>query len=630
MESTGEQNRKSRYHFGVGSASKNLAVAELRTMVHSLFLESCASVDLSSRLLFVVLTVCVSHEAQFNGSKKPRGEDNYSAEEIIEDLQAISESQKETKNRRKKKQGPVAAFDSYVLAAVCALACELQLFPLVPRGGDNSVVNNVQDIAKPAKMQGSSDEFQTGIDSAIRHTHRILAILEALFSLKPSSVGTPWSYSSNEIVAAAMVAAHISELFRRSKACMHALSVLMRCKWDHEIHSRASSLYNLIDIHSKAVASIVNKAEPLGATLVHIPNCKDSLDIKRQNHCETSSSFDPRRTSISSSMDSAPSELRQKSENTSYQKESSGSTLGKGVASLPLDASDLANFLTTDRHIGFSCSTQIFLRSMLAEEQQFCFSVVSLLWHKLIASPETQPCAESTSAQQGWRQVVDALCNVVSASPTKAATAVVLQAERELQPWIAKDDDLGQKMWRVNQRIVKLIVELMRNHDSAESLVILASASDLLLRATDGMLVDGEACTLPQLELLEVTARAVQPVLELGESGLAVADGLSNLLKCRLSATVRCLSHPSAHVRALSISVLRDILHTGSIRSGPKPPQINGIHDPSYPYFNLDVTDWQADIEKCLTWEAHSQLSNELSIKYLNTAAKELGCTITI
>lgn len=78
---------------------------------------------------------------------------------------------------------------------------------------------------------------------------------------------------------------------------------------------------------------------------------------------------------------------------------------------------------------------------------------------------------------------------------------VLLQAERELQPWIAKDDDQGQKMWRINQRIVKLIVELMRIHDSPESLVILSSASDLLLRATDGMLVDGEACTLPQLEV---------------------------------------------------------------------------------------------------------------------------------
>ncbi|KAJ9166842.1 hypothetical protein P3X46_021538 [Hevea brasiliensis] len=134
--------------------------------------------------------------------------------------------------------------------------------------------------------------------------------------------------------------------------------------------------------------------------------------------------------------------------------------------------------------------------------------------------------------------VVDALCNVVSASPTKAATAVVLQAERELQPWIAKDDDQGQKMWRINQRIVRLMVELMRNHDTPEALVILASASDLLLRATDGMLVDGEACTLPQLELLEATARAVQPVLEWGESGFAVADGLSDLLKCRLPATI--------------------------------------------------------------------------------------------
>lgn len=41
----------------------------------------------------------------------------------------------------------------------------------------------------------------------------------------------------------------------------------------------------------------------------------------------------------------------------------------------------------------------------------------------------------------------------------------------------------------------------MRNYDAPESLVILASASDLLLRATDGMLVDGEACTLPQLEV---------------------------------------------------------------------------------------------------------------------------------
>uniref|UniRef100_A0A5B7AQX9 GIGANTEA n=1 Tax=Davidia involucrata TaxID=16924 RepID=A0A5B7AQX9_DAVIN len=631
-ESSREQIRKTRYLFGLGSASKNLAVAELRTMVHSLFLESCASVELASRLLFVVLTVCVSHEAQPNGSKRPRGEDRHPLNEVSEDLQAVSEKQRDMGTRKTKKQGPVAAFDSYVLAAVCALSCELQLFPLISRGSSHSDSKNVLDIAKPAKINGSSSEFQNSIDSAVRHTHRILSILEALFSLKPSSVGTSWSYSSNEIVAAAMVAAHISELFRRSKACMHALSVLMRCKWDNEIHSRASSLYNLIDIHSKAIASIVNKAEPLEAHLMQAPVWKVTPvchDGRKQNKCANTSCLESAQTLAMRCEDSADSRTLLKCDKSSHSNEGTGNNMGKGITSFPLDASDLANFLTMDRHIGFNCSAKVLLRSVLAEKQELCFSVVSLLWHKLIAAPETQPSAESTSAQQGWRQVVDALCNVVSSSPTKAATAVVLQAEKELQPWIAKDDDQGQKMWRINQRIVKLIVELMRNHETPESLVILSSASDLLLRATDGMLVDGEACTLPQLELLEATARAAQLVLEWGESGLAVADGLSNLLKCRLPATIRCLSHPSAHVRALSTSVLRDISHSGSWKSSNKQGDINGIHGPTYQYLNVGIIDWQADIEKCLTWEAHSRLATGMPIQFLDTAAKELGCTIS-
>lgn len=98
-------------------------------------------------------------------------------------------------------------------------------------------------------------------------------------------------------------------------------------------------------------------------------------------------------------------------------------------------------------------------------------------------------------------------------------------------------------------------------------------------------------------------------------------------MQCRLPATIRCLSHPSAHVRALSTSVLRDILHTGSIRSSPNSPQKIGIYNQ---YFILGVIYWQADIEKCLTWEAHSRLSNGLSIEFLDTAAMELGCIISI
>lgn len=594
-ESSFQQTKKTRYVFG--SASKNLAVAELRTMVHSLFLESCATVELSSRLLFVILTVCVSHEAQLHVGKKPRGDSNSSSDSVPES---------ESSRKRTNKQGPVAAFDSYVLAAVCALACELQLFPLISRAGNRS--KNVEKTSDGIK---SMNGFQSSIDSAVSHTRRILAILEALFSLKPSSVGTSWSYSSNEIVAAAMVAAHISELFRRSKACTHALSVLIRCKWDKQIHSTASSLYNLIDIHSKAVASIVNKAEPLD---VHIKDPPVTLNGKRQNSCIQVN--DPvAKTSVKVSK---------------LCEEECGSGSQKEIMSFPFNASELANFLTMDRHIGFNCSARVLLRSVLTEKQELCFSVVSLLWHKMIASPETQLNAVSTSAQQGWRQVVDALCNVVLASPTTAATAIVLEAERELQPWIAKDDDLGQKMWRVNQRIVKLIVELMRNHETLESLVILASALDLLLRATDGMLVDGEACTLPQLELLEAIARAVHPVLEWGESGFAVADGLSNLLKCRLPATVRCLSHPSAHVRTLSISVLRAILHVGSIKLKPTAQQPNTSSIHHHYMTSGDVIDWDADLAKCLTWEAHGRIATGMPIQYLDTASKELGCPLSI
>lgn len=407
-ESSTEQNRKTRYLSSLGSASKNLAVAELRTMVHSLFLESCASVELASRLLFVVLTVCVSHEAQSTGNKKPRIEESYQSDETTEDSPDMSDKVKEIRTKMTKKQGPVAAFDSYVLAAVCALACELQLFPFVSKANNHSHSKDAKNDAKPVKINGTSNEFQSSIDSAISHTRRILAILEALFSLEPSSLGTSWSYSSIEIVAAAMVAAHVSELFRRSKACMHALSVLMRCKLDNEIHTRASSLYNLIDIHSKVVASIVNKAEPLEAHLLHAPVRKESpshLNGRKQEQYKNGRTLElGQPSSFMQSKGSTDSESKRKFVSASHPNEVSN-TLGKGIASFPLDASDLANFLTKDRHLGFNCGAQVFLGSMLAEKQELCFSVVSLLWYKLISAPETKPTAEGTSAQQGWRQV---------------------------------------------------------------------------------------------------------------------------------------------------------------------------------------------------------------------------------
>ncbi|XP_042396674.1 protein GIGANTEA-like isoform X1 [Zingiber officinale] len=627
-ENSAEQLSKSRAHGSMWSPTKNLAIAELHTMIHSLFLESCASMDLASRLLFVMLTVSVSHEALPNGgSKRPTECGSYSSEDVSGDL--LVNRKPGTGNKSRKKQGPVATFDSYVLAAVCALACELQLFPVITKTGLHTDSKGSAKSTKPAKTSRVSHELHNSIRFAVCHTRRILGILEALFSLKPSSVGTSWGYSSNEIVAAAMVAAHVSELFGRSKACMNALSVMMRCKWDVEISTRASSLYNLIDIHSKVVASIVHKAEPLEAHLVHAqvqkddPTCPSgSLSVFARSSTFESDDIPCSESTYSSSKISSKNDKRNLSTDTVTE------TSAKSISSLSVEASDLANFLMKDRYIGFSYGAQALLRSV-AEKQELCFSVVSLLWHKLIAAPETKMSAESTSAHQGWRQVVDAICNVVSASPTKASTAIVLQAEKDLQSWIARDDEQGQKMWRINHRIVKLIVELMRNHDTPEALIILASASDLLLRATDGMLVDGEACTLPQLELLEVTAKAIQLVTNWGQPGVAVADGLSNLLKCRLSATIRCLSHPSAHVRALSTSVLRDILH-GSPTTSSACLNVNRvIPDSAYQCLNLGIISWRADIEKCIQWEAQSRLASGLTLVYLSAAAKELGCPVS-
>ncbi|KAJ6816562.1 protein GIGANTEA-like [Iris pallida] len=620
-ETSVEQSKKLRSNGGMWSTTKNLAVAELRTMIHSLFLESCASMDLASRLLFVVLTVCVTHEASPNGSKKSTSNEVFASDDLS-DEHGASKDKATVATKKKKKQGPVATFDSYVLAAICALSCELQLFPLISKNGTHLASKDSVRMTKAAKTNGVVNE---GVSSAVRHTRRILGILEALFSLKPSSVGTSWSYGSNEIVAAAMVAAHVSELFRRSKPCINSLSVLMRCKWDTEISERASSLYHLIDIHGKTVASIVIQAEPLEAHLVRAPLWKEQPVClharKKTSLTSSSSSFELVDNSSFQSQGDSSGEC----EDQTILNKAILYTSEKSYASLPVDASDLANFLTMDWKIGYTSCAHAPLRSILAEKQELCFSVVSLLWQKLIAAPETQMSAESTSAQQGWRQVVDALCDVVSASPTKASTAIVLQAERDLQPWIARDDEQGQKMWRINQRIVKLIVELMRNHDSPEALIVLASASDLLLRATDGMLVDGEACTLPQLELLEIAARSVHLVADWGEPGLAVADGLSNLLKCRLSAAIRCLSHPSAHVRALSLSVLRDIMHSNPVKSSSSR---NGICTPPYRSFSVGTINWHADIDKCIKWEAHSRQATGLALAFLDAAANELGCPL--
>lgn len=381
------------------SELKNLST-ELRTMLHSLFLGPCASVELASRLLFVVFTVCVSEEGEMRFMKL--GDD---------------------------KRGPIAAFDSCIVASVCALSFELHTYSLLP------------------KRSGR------GKCRAIAHTRRILAILEALVSSRISCIGTLPSCSSEETMANVVAAAHICDVFRRSKACMESLSLLKRRKWDKEIRSRANSLFNLIDSHCKTVASMAEKVSAMEDSSLHGKKCKNF------SHCE-----------------SGKCEKLAGSEGLSTYEKAEASEAEKHAQRAPI--------------------------LFLVEKQEMCFSVVSLLWRVLVASSEVETRGEGSSSQQGWRKVVDALSKVISASPAKAAAAVVLQAGSEMKPWIVKDDDLGRKTRRINREVVRVVAELMNNHESSESLIIMATSSDLLLRATDGIFVDEEACILPQLQVI--------------------------------------------------------------------------------------------------------------------------------
>nr|AMR58260.1 gigantea [Oncidium hybrid cultivar] len=613
-----EQSKNLKNRCGMSSNTKNLAAAEIRTMIHSLFLESCASEDLASRLLFVVLTVCISHDALPNGNKRPTGSTTFSSGGLTDQLE-ILDFKKSGPSRKRRKQGPAATFDSYVLAAICGLSCELQLLPLISKNGFHLDSEHPVRLAKAAKTNGSSHKVYNGYEfSSSAHSQisnfRSSFLIEAIIGWNLMGL----EFERDCCCSYGCCPCFWSYLGRSEGLHKFTFCFGWRCKWDKvRIYARASSLYHLVDLHGKTVASIVDKAEPLEAQLVLVPLKKDISLCSMSEHALSSSSTVSLKPKDNGSMESKDSSIAPVNYGEAKLINSMAvETSEKSMERFSQDASDLANFLTKDLNGRFNCNSQVLLRSVLAEKQELCFSVVSLLWHKLISAPETKMSAESTSAQQGWRQVVDALCEVVSASPAKASTAIVLQAERDLQPWIARDDEQGQKMWRINQRIVKLIVELMRSQGSPETLIILASTSDLLLRATDGMLVDGEACTLPQLELLEMTARAIHLVANWGETGLAVADGLTNLLKCRLSATVRCLSHPSALVRALSISVLRDIMHPSPIKSSNYANKERlHLYDPPY------ITNWHSDVDNCIKWEARSRQATGMSLSFLGSAS---------
>lgn len=434
-----------------------------------------------------------------------------------------------------------------------------------------------------------------------------------------------------------MVAAHVSDLLGRSKACMHALSVMMRCKWDSELCARASTVLALIDANRKAVASIIDKSESSVSHVQYRAENNYSTDRAAYSgvgiHTEVAIDQNHEGGNILS-LENCHGQVEVKSHNGQEKKFMDVVIAGSGkvIANLSMDGSDVVSLLTVDRHKWVNHNVGNFVTAVLEEKQDLCVASVPLLWQRLITAPEMQMSVESTSAKQGWRQVVDALCNIVLASPAKAATAIVVQAERDLQPWVARHDSQGQQIWRLNQRIVSLLAELLRYHNAPEALMVLANASDLLMRATDGMLVDGEACTTPQLELLEAMAVTAQLSLGWGVPGKAMAEGLWNLLKYRLPATVQCLSHSSAHVRALSTSVLRDILHAESLNFRYCKNFSEKNHHSEHLYYGKDIVvqDWNKAVEQCLAWEAHNRQARGMSIALLALAANALGFSANV
>ena len=104
---------------------KHTASTELRAMVHALFTEACPSAGLAARLLSVAFTVYLSHDAIQQGIRKSKNSHCSNESEVDTGSATVR-----VRKTAEKERGAVSTFDSYVIAAVCALACEVQLLSL--------------------------------------------------------------------------------------------------------------------------------------------------------------------------------------------------------------------------------------------------------------------------------------------------------------------------------------------------------------------------------------------------------------------------------------------------------------------------------------------------------------------
>eukprot|EP00250_Pteridium_aquilinum_P013017 c21079_g1_i1 orf=657-4169(-) len=610
--------------FGIGRYGFNqVASTELRAMVHSLFTEACPSADLAAQLLSVAFTVCLSHDAVHQGSRKvdmslPNDELNEGGRSPMKVQSRMSSAGKQ--------RGAVSTFDSYVVAAVCALACEVQLLSLPAPLLGTSKQKSFQSAGSGVGNSGNLSSIQVGIVSAVNNARRLLRLLEALLSLVPQSsyiIPISGSSSSGEIVAAAVVAAHISDVLGKSKACMHALAAIVRCSWEPKLSATATSVLALVEGNRKVVAAVVDSSgnsilnESMGTD--DLQECTAEMTTKSviegKAHVQCSVSDSKKAMQKLQSCHGCDTELGgfEGGPKKNLASVSMKTRPEKSFRGLPINASDVVSLLCMDKDNAPNDNIGSFVTTVLQENKDLSIAAVPLLCKRLLTAPEVPTNGEGTSAKRGWRQVVEALCNIVSVYPEKAAAAIMFQVEKDLQPWVCKDDTPEfVDVWQANQRIVCLLSELLRLHHAPEALKIVAKHTSTLEGATEGLAVDGEACTMPQLELLEAAAVATQLLIL---SNSPTGESLSVLLKMRLPAIVHCLSHNSAHVRALSMALLQNEVYSNSvslhIQKGKRPRE-----------------DWKLSVEECVAREMHSLQAMGMSISMLVDAATTLGCCV--
>ncbi|CAM6083592.1 unnamed protein product [Calypogeia fissa] len=634
---------------GSGPNAKAVGMAELRAMVHCLFTEPFLSPNLAAQLLSDALTLCLSHDAKREIELKAAARDRQGRRLSTvggERPSSSKEIDRHSGDEAGKNRGAVATFDSYIVAAVCALACEVRLLSVSPAyftvseqaplamattEGDRQVGSSGRQDGRRSSS-ASRDGFPIGIASVAEHTKR-LGLLELLLVGSPSSSGTGNSdnTTSNNILGESVVAAHMSNLLGQSKACLHSLTEIMKCEWDPGICAQAAALLSRIESNS-GLMYVSSQGRRLHARSYGVKS-KDT-----ESGSETVVS-DSDHTSKAFSLDSHKDSTVQKSPNRGRmtnllnghrQKSPNGFArghMGKQVVTLALEAADVASLLCKERTENGAALTAS-LQSVIIEKQHLAIGTVALLCQRLVFSPEIPNSTEGTSAERGWHQVVEALCKIAAAVPEEVAPFIVAQAEKQLQPWTGKDPVQSQKsVWRVNIRIVSLLSALLRLWAIPFIVKEVLRDGVLLRRATDGMTIDGEACTLPQLELLEAAAQAAQAALKWDEPLEQIADMLLSLLRDRLPVTVQCLSHSSAHVRAMSIARLREMLYFESFRTryskeGSKEGDSREKNGDTGTYH------WRRAIEQCLTWEAHYRRAGGMSISLLANAATALGCTL--